>query len=148
MQTRATVSTRAVVALALALALACSNDPAAVVHTDHGPVRIALEVAADDATRTRGLMYRTELADGHGMLFVFDDVTDHAFWMKNTVIPLDMIFIGPDRRIVGIHENATPLDQTPISVNHASKWVLEVPGGYTSRAGITTANQIDFDRVP
>src|SRR5262249_34533166 len=98
MQTRAAVSTRA--AVALAVALACSHHPAAIVHTDHGSVRITIEVAADDATRTRGLMYRTELADGHGMLFVFDDVTDHAFWMKNTVIPLDMIFIGPDHRIV------------------------------------------------
>ncbi len=146
MQTRATVSTRA--AVALALALACSHDPAAIVHTDRGPVRITLEVAADDATRTRGLMYRTELADRHGMLFVFDDVTDHAFWMKNTVIPLDMIFIGPDHRVVGIHENATPLDETPISVHRPSKWVLEVAGGYTGRAGIKPNDQIDLDRVP
>src|SRR5689334_17818833 len=70
--------------LALAHALACAQDPAVIVHTEHGPVRIAVEVVADDASRTRGLMYRTELADAHGMLFVFDDETEHSFWMKNT----------------------------------------------------------------
>ena len=103
MQTRALV-------VALVLACACSHDPVAVVHTDHGPVRVTLEVVADDASRTRGLMYRKDLADGHGMLFVFDTEVDHAFWMKNTVIPLDMIFIAGDRRIVGIHPNATPIE--------------------------------------
>src|SRR6185295_3407438 len=91
MQPRATVT-------GLVLLLACSkNGPVATMHTTHGPVRVTLEVAADDATRQRGLMYRDRLADGHGMLFVFDAETEHAFWMKNTVIPLDMIFIGADQ---------------------------------------------------
>jgi uncharacterized membrane protein (UPF0127 family) len=145
MQTRA-----AVVGLlsALVVALACSHEPVAIVHTDRGPVRVTLEVVKDDASRTRGLMYRTELADGHGMLFVFDEEVDHPFWMKNTVIPLDMIFIDANRRIVGIHPNATPLNLKPVSVGRPSKWVLEVAGGYATRAGITTNNQIDFERVP
>jgi len=134
--------------LAFVHAVACAQDPAVVVHTDHGPVRIEVEVVADDASRTRGLMYRTELADAHGMLFVFDEETDHSFWMKNTVIPLDMIFISTDRHIVGIHPNAVPLDLTAISVGKPSKYVLEVPAGYAARAGITPMNQIDFDRVP
>ena len=133
---------------ALVLACACSHDPAAIIHTERGPVRVTLEVVADDASRTRGLMYRKELADGHGMLFVFDDEVDHSFWMKNTVIPLDMIFIAADRHIVGIHPNAIPLNLTPISVGHPSKYVLEVAGGYASRAGISTNNQINFERVP
>jgi len=141
MQTRALV-------LALLLACACSHDPAAVIHTDRGPVRVTLEVVADDASRTRGLMYRKDLADGHGMLFVFDDEVDHAFWMKNTLIPLDMIFISANRHIVGIHPNAVPLNLTPVSVGQPSKYVLEVPGGYTARSGITTGNEIDFERVP
>jgi uncharacterized membrane protein (UPF0127 family) len=141
MQTRALV-------LALAFVLSCSREPVAIVHTARGPVRISLEVVADDASRTRGLMYRRELADGHGMLFVFDQEQEHSFWMKNTVIPLDMIFIAADRRIVGIHSNAVPLELTPISVGHPSKWVLEVAGGYTARSAISPGNEIEFERIP
>jgi uncharacterized membrane protein (UPF0127 family) len=141
MQTRALV-------LTLAFVLSCSREPVAIVHTARGPVRISLEVVADDASRTRGLMYRSQLADGHGMLFVFDQEQEHSFWMKNTVIPLDMIFIAADRRIVGIHPNAVPLDLTPISVGQPSKWVLEVAGGYTARSAITPGNEIEFERVP
>src|SRR5215470_1377274 len=82
------MQTHALVA-ALALLVACSpSGPIATVHTQRGAVQVTLEVVADDASRTRGLMYRDKLADGHGMLFVFDDETEHAFWMKNTVIPL------------------------------------------------------------
>ena len=133
----------------LAMLLACSKaGPVATVHTARGPVRVTLEVVADDATRQRGLMYRDRLADGHGMLFVFDAETEHAFWMKNTVIPLDMIFIGADRTIVGVHPNATPLTLTPRSVGRPSKWVLEVAGGYAARASIEKGNRIDLDGVP
>jgi uncharacterized membrane protein (UPF0127 family) len=141
MQPRATLA-------ALALLVACaSSGPVATVHTARGPIQVSLEVAADDPTRTRGLMYRDRLADGHGMLFVFDDVTDHSFWMKNTVIPLDMIFIGTDRSIVGIHPNATPLSLAPISVGRPSKWVLEVAGGYAGRAGMAAGDRVDLDRL-
>jgi uncharacterized membrane protein (UPF0127 family) len=137
------------VVLALVLALACTpSGPVATIHTQRGPVPVSLEVAADDVTRTRGLMYRDRLADGHGMLFVFDADTDHSFWMKNTVIPLDMIFIGGDRRVVGIHADATPLSLVPISVGHPSRWVLEVAGGYAGRAGIAAGDAVDFERVP
>ncbi len=143
MQTRTTLAV-----LIAALATACgSSGPVARIATQRGSVTIALEVAKDDAARTRGLMYRDRLPDGHGMLFVFDAETDHAFWMKNTVIPLDMIFIGADGRIVGVHENATPLSLSPISVGRPSKWVLEVAGGYAARAGIVTGDQVGFDGV-
>jgi hypothetical protein len=138
MQTRALV-------LLVAVAYACTQPgPAAVVHTAHGPVRVTVEVVRDDAARSRGLMYRDHLPDGHGMLFVFDEETDHAFWMKNTLIPLDMIFIGADRRVVGIHPNATPLSLTRISVGRPSKWVLEVAGGYAARAGIAVGDRIEL----
>lgn len=135
--------------LALVLALACttSSGPLATVHTKGGSVRVTLEVAASDPARTRGLMWRDHLDDGHGMLFVFDEEEDHSFWMKNTVIPLDMLFIGANQTIVGIHANATPLSLAPISVGHPSKWVLEVAGGYTGRAGIATGDRIDLERL-
>lgn len=139
---------RAVVA-GLLLLLACTRPgPVATVHTARGPVRVTLEVAADDATRQRGLMYRDRLADGHGMLFVFDAETEHSFWMKNTVIPLDMIFIGADRTVVGVQANTKPLSLAPLSVGRPSKWVLEVAGGYAARAGIEAGNRVDLDGVP
>jgi uncharacterized membrane protein (UPF0127 family) len=138
--------TRLPVVAALVAMLACgSSGPVATVHTQRGPVRVALEVVADDASRARGLMYRDRLDDGHGMLFVFDDEAERSFWMKNTVIPLDMIFIGADRTIVGVYPNATPLTLTPRSVGRPSKWVLEVAGGYAARAGIETGNRVDLD---
>jgi uncharacterized membrane protein (UPF0127 family) len=138
MQTRALLG-------ALALALACkAPGPTATVHTKGGAVAVTLEVAADEPTRQRGLMYRDKLADGHGMLFIFDDEAERAFWMKNTLIPLDMIFIGADRRIVGIRPNTTPHSLTPVSVGRPSKYVLEVAGGYAARAGIATGDAVDL----
>ncbi len=138
MQTRALV-------LCSVLAFACGRSgPALTIHAAGGPVRVAVEIASDDTTRTRGLMYRDRLDDGRGMLFVFGEVSEHPFWMKNTLIPLDMIFIDADRRIVGVHANATPLSLEPISVGRPSKWVLEVAGGYAARAGIATGDAVDL----
>lgn len=134
---------------ALATALACAPaGPTATVHTRQGPVRVTLEVAADGPTRERGLMYRQALPDGHGMLFVFDDEVDRSFWMKNTLVPLDMIFIGSDRRIVGIVAEATPHSLAPRSVGRPSRWVLEVAGGYAARTHMAPGDRIDFERVP
>jgi uncharacterized membrane protein (UPF0127 family) len=93
-------------------------------------------------------MYRDHVPDGHGMLFVFADDSDRSFWMKNTVIPLDMIFIGPDGRIVGVAPNTTPLSLKPISVGRASRWVLEVAGGYAGRAGMAVGDKVDLDAIP
>jgi len=136
-----------VLALVTLLACATPSGPLATVHTKSGPVSVALEVAATDPTRTRGLMWRDHLDDGHGMLFVFDEESDHSFWMKNTVIPLDMVFIGADQVVVGVHANATPLSLEPISVGRPSKWVLEVAGGYAGRAGIATGDRVDLASV-
>jgi len=121
-----------------------TSAPTAVFQTAKGPVPVALEIGADDASRARGLMYRDHLDDGHGMLFIFDDVSDRSFWMKNTLIPLDMIFIGGDRTIVGIKTNTTPLSLAPQSVGKPSKWVIEVAGGYTARAGIATGDKVEL----
>ena len=130
---------------ALALAVACGQSaPSAHVETAGGAVEVALEVAATPAARERGLMYRSALADGRGMLFVFDQDDDHGFWMKDTLIPLDMVFIAADRRIVGIHPDATPLSTTPISVGKPSRWVLEVPGGWAARHGVARGDRVEF----
>ena len=140
--------TGAAVALALVLA-ACGNaGPSATVHGRGGDTRIALEIAATPAERERGLMYRSSLAEGRGMLFVFERDEDHEFWMKNTLIPLDMIFIAADGQVVGIHADARPLSTAGIGVGRPSRYVLEVPGGYAARRGVATGDRVEFSGVP
>ena len=134
-------------ALGLALLAACGSRPTAVLHGTGGPASIRLEVAASDAARANGLMFRQALADGDGMLFVFGETSDHGFWMKNTFIPLDMIFIGDDLRVVGVHARAVPQSLDTITVGAPSRYVLEVPGGWAERHGVTRGTQVELQGV-
>ena len=137
-------------AMLLALALACARDgPVAIVHrADAATASVQLEVASTPAAMERGLMYRTSLPDDAGMLFVFPEDDDHSFWMKNTLIPLDMLFIARDGRIVGIHPNAIPLSTAQISVGTPSAFVLEVNGGWAARHGVRTGDRLEVRGVP
>ena len=129
----------------LALLVGCrERGPVAVIRGPGGAVEVSLEVAATPAERERGLMYRTSLAEGRGMLFVFDADRNHSFWMKNTLIPLDLLFIARDGMVVGIHPNATPLSTADISVGKPSRYVLEVPGGWAARHGIAAGARVEF----
>ena len=134
--------------VALALLAACGSHPTAVLHGSGGPASVRLELATTEANRTKGLMFRQSLADGDGMLFVFGEISDHSFWMKNTFIPLDMIFIGDDLRVVGVHAGAVPQSTDPITVGAPSRYVLEVPGGWAERHGIARGAQVDLQGVP
>jgi hypothetical protein len=138
------------VAAMAAVAAACQapDGPRARIHTTTGVVEVTLEVAATPEALRRGLMYRRSLPEGHGMLFVFPHEEEHTFWMKNTLIPLDMLFIGGDGRIVGIRANTTPLSTRTVGVGQPSRWVLEVPGGYAARRGILTGDRIELLNVP
>ena len=142
---------RAAVAAALALlALVAGcrdHGPVAAIRGPGGAVEVSLEVAATPAERERGLMYRSSLAEGRGMLFVFDEDGNHTFWMRNTLIPLDMLFIARDGTVVGIHANATPLSTANIAVGKPSRYVLEVPGGWAARHGISAGARVDFRGV-
>src|SRR5438552_2454239 len=120
------------------------RGPVAVIQGAAGAVEVSLEVAATPAERERGLMYRSSLAEGRGMLFVFDQDGNHTFWMRNTLIPLDMLFIARDGMVVGIHANATPLSTANIAVGRPSRYVLEVPGGWAARHGIAAGAQVEF----
>jgi uncharacterized membrane protein (UPF0127 family) len=93
-------------------------------------------------------MFRNHLEPDAGMLFLFPRPAPLAFWMKNTLIPLDMIFIDHDHRIVGIVENATPETETPRRVSGDSQYVLEIGGGLSSRWGIVAGTTVEFRGLP
>jgi hypothetical protein len=92
-------------------------------------------------------MRRKHLAPDAGMLFVFDETSDHAFWMLETLIPLDMIFIGEDGRIVGIVERAEPRTTVQRSVGAPSRYVLEVNGGWARANGVRSGDRVRFENV-
>ena len=95
-----------------------------------------VELAISEADRERGLMFREQMADDAGMLFLFRGRELRAFWMKNTLIPLDMLFIDYDGRIVKIHENAKPGSLDSISSDFPVTAVLEINGGLSRKLGI------------
>ncbi len=101
-----------------------------------------VEIADTDASRARGLMYRRQMAADAGMLFDYKFETETAFWMKNTLIPLDMIFIRANGVVANVAERAVPLDETSIPSNGAVRAVLEVNGGTASRLGIKAGDKV------
>lgn len=107
-----------------------------------GKFRFDVELALTPAQQAQGLMFRQTMADDAGMLFIYDRVQPASFWMKNTLIPLDMLFIGADGRIVNIHDRAVP--QSLDSVNSAGpvKAILELNGGMSARLGIRPGDRV------
>ena len=101
-----------------------------------------VELAMNPQQLAQGLMYRTHMAENEGMLFLFDNVDMRSFWMKNTLIPLDMLFLHPDGTIHHIHHNAKPQDLTQITSKYPSKAVLELNGGTSDKMGIKEGHQV------
>jgi uncharacterized membrane protein (UPF0127 family) len=106
-----------------------------------------VEIADTPDTRARGLMYRRDLGANAGMLFVFPNESDQQFWMKNTPLALDMVFIGKQRHIVGIVPEARPFTTNSLGVGVSSQYVLEMNGGFCARHGISTGDAVEFVRV-
>jgi hypothetical protein len=102
----------------------------------------SVELATNDAERSRGLMFRKELPEGRGMLFDFQQDQPVAFWMHNTYIPLDMMFIRSDGRILRIAENAQPLSDRLIPSGGAVRGVLEVIAGTARSLGIVAGDRV------
>ncbi len=112
-------------------------DPGLVeVETPGGAVAFAVEIADEPHERAQGLMGVTDLAQDAGMLFVFERVAPVSFWMKNTPLSLDMVFIGEDGRVCGLVERATPFSLEPRPSGCPSRAVLEVHGGVAERIGL------------
>ena len=149
------ISRRLLLGLLLCAAVACGapsgveakhanglTEPLQIVSAGGKVARFKVEVVDNDATRERGLMYRTSLAPDAGMLFDFKTPQQVFFWMKNTYIPLDLIFIDADGHILNIAKQATPLSLDSIPSAGAALGVLEIAGGRSDQLGITAGDVV------
>lgn len=141
------------VAFAVALAglpltaTAAGDDTHAVLLTSKGAFSFTIEIADTEASREQGLMYRKALAPDAGMLFDFHREQPVEFWMVNTLIPLDMIFIAADGTVKTIHANAVPEDATPIPSGVPVQFVFEVAGGRAAQIGLKPGDRLEQARV-
>ena len=118
------------------------------VRTSRGPVTFQVELADTDEERARGLMFRGSMPADRGMIFVFDQAAPQAFWMQNTYIPLDIIYIGADGRIVSIAKNTPTLSETPIPSGAPARYVLEINAGLSDRHGIAPGDRVTHRLLP
>jgi uncharacterized membrane protein (UPF0127 family) len=151
-QDRVLVSKTCPIALVLGIVIsiipaACRAQSKVTIQSLKGEVGFQVEVAATPDKREFGLMYRRDLPTTHGMLFIFPAERVNSFWMKNTPLPLDMIFISRDRRIVGIVHETVPFSLDGRSVSVPSQYVLEINGGLSRRYGFKTGDVVRFDNV-
>jgi uncharacterized membrane protein (UPF0127 family) len=114
------------------------------IDTKDGARRFDIELALSPAQQEQGLMYRREMAADAGMLFIFPAAEIARFWMHNTLIPLDMVFIAADGHIAGIHERAVPMNDEAISSETPVLAVLELNGGTASRLGIKAGDLVHY----
>mgnify|MGYP000935947566 CR=1 FL=1 len=110
-----------------------------------GAPPVSADVADTARNIERGLMYRRGMPEQVGMLFQLGERRDHSFWMHNTCMPLDMLFVDDDGLIVGIVENAAPLTDDTRNVGCPSSWVLEVNAGFCRRHGIRAGQKMKMD---
>ena len=117
------------------------------IHSASGEHRFTVEVAATPEQQETGLMFRTALAPDRGMIFPYSPPQDVAFWMKNTLIPLDMVFIREDGTIARI-VTARPLDETTVSSGEPVATVLEIGGGRAAQLGIREGDLASWPPLP
>lgn len=115
-----------------------------LVHASGGDFSVTAEVADTDTTHAIGLMNRQELAADAGMLFVFAEDNTYGFWMKNTYISLDILFIDVNREIIHIAESTTPLSTELIAPATAYRYVLEINAGQAATSGLQVGDAVEF----
>jgi len=103
-----------------------------------------IEYAKDDYHRETGLMYRKSMDDRQAMLFIFEDVQPRYFWMKNTYIPLDIVYIGPDKKIVNILKNAKALDIRSLPSKFPAQYVLEIKAGLADQHHLKKGDNVNW----
>ncbi|MEQ9440066.1 MAG: DUF192 domain-containing protein [Cyclobacteriaceae bacterium] len=106
---------------------------------------ISIEVADDQQQRAQGLMYRSSMAEDQGMLFIHDEAKVQSFWMKNTKIPLDIIYVSPDKEIVTIYQGVMPYSEKSVPSTADAIYVVEVNAGFTGRHDIEEGDLIAFE---
>jgi len=121
-----------------------------IIYSEKGleTCRFDVELAVTPEEQTRGLMFRKTMDDHAGMFFIFDREEVRHFWMRNTLIPLDMIFIGNNFLIVDIHKSAKPLDETMISSRKPARYVLEINTGKTEKCRIKMGTKVKLLKTP
>jgi uncharacterized membrane protein (UPF0127 family) len=107
---------------------------------------IDIEIAENDSSREKGLMWRKTMTDEQGMLFIFDKQELHSFWMKNTILSLDIIFVSENNEIVKIQKKAKPYSLESIPSGKPAKFVVEVNGGFSDKYGIKEGDKIKFKK--
>ena len=120
---------------------ACRED-SLHLRGDWGQARFTVEVADSESERAQGLMHRKSMASSAGMIFIYERSGPASFWMRNTLIPLDMLFANEAGVIQHIHSNAKPLDETPIFGGNDIRYVLEINGGMAKALGITVGSEM------
>lgn len=132
----------------------CPADPSGDLQLPHGKITfieapgspsVEVELARDEASRERGLMYRTSMPDDHGMLFSWDYESTRTFWMRNTCLPLDMLYVNKDGVIAGILEQVPTLNDAPRSVACPVAHVLELNAGWARAHGIAPGMKLKID---
>lgn len=125
------------------------SAPRAVIDSPSGrSTAVTVELARTPDEQARGLMFRERLAPETGMLFLFPTSEDRTFWMQNTLLPLDMVFIDEAGNVVGIVERAEPLSTALRGVGRPSRYVLEVAGGFAAERGIRVGDRVRFEGLP
>lgn len=105
---------------------------------------IDVEIADNDDERTQGLMYRKSMDDTKGMLFIFQKEEIQSFWMKNTIMSLDIMYVNSKKEIVKMYKNTTPFSENSIRSDKPATYVVEVAAGFTDRYGIKEGDKINF----
>jgi len=122
--------------------------PKVYLSTPQGEVAVSVEIVATESAIERGLMFRQHVPPDQGMLFLMNQERPWSFWMRNTLIPLDMIFIAKNLTIAGIVENAEPRTETLREVKAPSLYVLEVNAGYCAAHKVSAGAPVRFEGVP
>ncbi len=120
-----------------------AQKPLVIQRADGSEVILNIELAVTPPQQIKGLMFRESLGKDEGMLFVFDEESPQSFWMKNTLIPLDMVFIAADGEIKHIHENAVPHDLSGVPSIYPVLAVLEINGGAAKAKNINIGDHVD-----
>lgn len=157
------IKSACVLILIFGMIISCANDPKEssidteeILFSKEGELSfiksgeqvrtIDIEIADTPYERETGLMYRKSLGDNEGMLFIYPNEAPRSFYMKNTYIPLDLIFYNRDSVVVSFHENAVPLTETSIPSNFPAQFILEINAGKVEEWNIETGDRIKFVR--